>query len=80
MTLTLEQKRDLQQGRAVSATLDGIECVLLARDVYDRVRQLFDIDESSWTPEERGRLLESFGEKAGWDDPALDVYEQYRQA
>lgn len=79
MTLTIDQKRDLQEGRPVMTVLDGLECVLLARTKFDQVQKLLDYDDSRWTSDERARLLQSFGERAGWDDPALDVYEQYRK-
>jgi hypothetical protein len=32
-------------------------------------------DDSEWTPEERDQLLREFGERADWDDPAMDAYD-----
>ena len=46
--------------------------VVLRADLYDRVRSLIDgedltIDEQRW-------LLAELGRSVGWDDPAMDVY------
>lgn len=37
--------------------------VLLKQDTYERMR----------------RIVDGFARSAGWDDPELDVYEQYRK-
>ena len=37
--------------------------VLVRADVYERMRAIID----------------GYTKRAGWDDPALDVYEQYRK-
>ncbi len=43
-------------------TRTGEEFVLVRRDVYERMRQVID----------------GMTRRAGWDDPALDDYEQFR--
>jgi hypothetical protein len=53
--------------------------VVLRADLFERVRRVLEYDDATWTPEEQAALLRSFGEKAGWDDPELDVYEEYRR-
>ena len=47
--------------------------VLLSAEVYERFRSLFEADPV--TEEERRFQLEQFGKRAGWDDPAMDVYD-----
>ena len=75
---TADQIRAIEQCEAVAVTVDGTECVIVRRDVYERARRVVEYDDREWGPEERRAVLRSFGEKAGWDDPQLDVYEQYR--
>jgi hypothetical protein len=80
MNLTTDQQRAVREGDAVAVTIDDTECVLLRRDIFDRVRRVVEYDDSAWSDAEKRAILRSFGEKAGWDDPELDVYEQYRTA
>ncbi|MGH7127813.1 MAG: hypothetical protein ACREJB_01985 [Planctomycetaceae bacterium] len=80
MNLTPEQRQTLQRGEAVPLTLDGTECVVIRRDTYERVRRVIEYDDRTWNEEEKRALLKAFGERAGWDDPELDVYEEYRQS
>lgn len=44
--------------------------------VYERFQAFFEDDPI--TPQERQQLLRDFGLRAGWDDPEMDVYEEYR--
>ena len=44
---------------------------------YERYKAFFE--EGPLSPEERAYLLREAGRRAGWDDPALDVYEEYRR-
>ncbi len=46
--------------------------VLIRAEVYDRLKDLFD--NGPLTEEERAGLLRDAGKRAGWDDPAMDVY------
>ena len=80
MNLTAEQERSLSEGDAVPVTIGQTDCVLLRKDVYERVRRVVEYDDAPWSAAEKGALLHSFGEKAGWEDPELDVYEQYRKS
>ena len=41
---------------------------------YARFASFFEDDPIP--PEERQGLLREFGKRAGWDDPAMDVYDQ----
>jgi hypothetical protein len=51
MTLTSEQTRAIQNGQAVSVTVDQTECVVVRKDVFQKIRQLA-YDDSEWSDEE----------------------------
>jgi hypothetical protein len=72
MNLTLEQQRAIDKGEAVPITVDGRECVVIRRDVYEQVKS-FAHDEVD--PEEAYPMIESILE----DDPALDSYRRYKK-
>jgi hypothetical protein len=78
MHLTAEQLEVVQNGKPLRFTAPetNSEFVVLRADVYDRVKALLDLDD--FDPRQ-GYI--AFGQAAGeeWDDPALDVYEQYRK-
>jgi hypothetical protein len=44
--------------------------------VYDRIKALL-YDDGLPTDEEKRRQLAPSGERAGWTDPAMDVYDNY---
>jgi hypothetical protein len=50
MNLTVEQQQAIDQGEPVPLTVDGRECVLIRKDVYEHVKTLYD--DSEWTDEE----------------------------
>ena len=80
MTLTIEQQSALERGEPVRFTEPAThtECVLIRADVYDQVKTMIYHDDPL-SPEEKLAAIRHAGERAGWDDPELDVYEQYRK-
>ncbi|MEX2288204.1 MAG: hypothetical protein WD648_14005 [Planctomycetaceae bacterium] len=80
MALTDEQREAIKRGEAVHVTdpQTQLECVLVRADIFDRVRTLL-VDDRPLTQEEKLAAIQAAGLRAGWDDPALDVYEQYRK-
>ena len=77
MTLTLEQLRTMESGQPVRLRLPdaSADCVLVRADVYEHLIQVADEDWDSQA------MLAEFAKVAGpdgWNDPAMDVYEQYR--
>jgi hypothetical protein len=71
--LTREQKRALEQGDAVPVCIDDTECVVVRRDIYERVKRIIH-DHSPVDPEETYPLIE-----ATLDDVGLERYQQYKR-
>ena len=78
--LTEEQRQEVRQanGKATRAIdpESKQEYVLIRAELYERIKTLL-YDDSDWTPEEQLSLLAASGKQAGWDDPAMDVYDNY---
>ena len=79
--LTNEQREALQHGEALRVVdpESQLECVVVRADVFERVRQLLIDDAGVLSEEERLALIRAAGARANWDDPELDVYEEYRK-
>ena len=77
--LTTEQRNDIQQhgNKPVSVIDPETNAVyfLISSDLFDRLRPLFD-DESFDIRETYAAQSEVAG-KSGWDDPEMDVYDNY---
>jgi len=75
--LTSEQWADVQRQEEtpvrVSVPSQATAFVLLKADVYERFKSLFEDDPV--TEQEREFQLQQFGRRAGWDDPAMDIYD-----
>lgn len=74
--LTESQWANVVQGNEVpvrvSDPAQSATFVLVRADLYERLKSLFEEDPVS--EQERLFQLEQFGKRAGWDDPAMDVY------
>jgi hypothetical protein len=77
LNLTDAQLQSVRNGQPLRFTQDETEFVLVRADQYEPVKALFD--DSPLTADERLGLLQTFGKRAGWEDPELDVYEAYRK-
>ena len=74
--LTEEQWAGMQGGQTplrVSDPAHSATFVLVRADVYERFKSLFE--EDPLTEQERLFQLQQFGKRAGWDDPAMDIYD-----
>ena len=49
--------------------------VLIASEQYDRLTAFWDLSPVSL--EEQEQAIRDAGARAGWDDPAMDVYDHY---
>lgn len=65
MNLTLEEKQSLDRGEPVSVRVDETECVVLRRDVYERIQNIVNVvyDDSPWTVEEMDLLAAEAAER-----------------
>jgi hypothetical protein len=73
MDFTEEQRQAVQTGAAVVVLLDQTECVLMRKDVFDRIRAIGD---EPLSLDEQRYLLREIGNMAGWNDPEMDVYDE----
>ena len=78
--LTAEQRQEVRQAngdgtRAIDPETKQ-EYVLVRAELYERLKTLL-YDDGDWTPEEQLSLLAESGKRAGWDDPAMDIYDNY---
>jgi hypothetical protein len=73
--LTQEQRKAMNEQLAVRLidpqTMEAF--VLIRAEAYDRLKRLLD-DDSEFSPEEAFPLLNLVLGKEGWDDPAMDIY------
>ncbi len=77
MHFTDEQLKSVRDGEPLQFTEDDTNFVLMRADLYERLKAQFD--DNPLTSDERLRLLQAFGKRAGWEDPEMDVYEVYRK-
>ena len=75
MTLTLEQQKALASGGNVRLTVDGVDCVVLRSDIFERVSLILGEDS---THEELRLALARSSAGNGWDEPEMAVYNQYQ--
>jgi hypothetical protein len=77
MNLTAEQVQAVQKGAPVRLSDPALgEYVVIRADIF----QALVYDDGALTKNERGYLFREFGRRARWDDPELDVYEEYRDS
>ena len=80
MELTPEQRQQLRQANGAEVRFRDPEAnreyVILPAEIYNRLRSILS-DDGDWTPEEQLFLLAESGKRAGWDDPEMDVYDNY---
>jgi len=56
MNLTMEQIVAVKNGESVHVEVEHTECVLVRRDVYERVRKPVEYDDSPWSVDEMDGL------------------------
>jgi hypothetical protein len=76
-TLTPELRKAIEEaGDRPVSIIDpetSRQYVLIRSQVYERLQSL--LEQEPLTREEQQRLLQEAGKRAGWDDPAMDVYD-----
>ncbi len=76
MQLTTDETQAIENGQVVSVAINKTECVILRKDLFERVKYLI-YDDSELSPDEMRHLLARLGSEAGWDDPEMDIYDNY---
>jgi hypothetical protein len=75
--LTLEQRQAVaQQGETPPRAIDPdtqTTYVLIREEVFARVKALLEADNDRFPDDMYPHAMEVFGQ-AGWDDPAMDIY------
>ena len=74
MTLTNEQRAAITTAGNVRINVDGIDCVLVRSDIYDRVSNVLGDD---WTHDEMRLALARSSKENGWDEPGMEAYDIY---
>ena len=69
--ITKEQMQAVESGEAVQITLEGTECVVIKKEVYESVRDLIDDAHPRAMKKHLSQLMEE-----DWSDPAMNVYDQ----
>lgn len=59
MNLTSEQVTAIKNGEAIPIDVDQTQCVLIRRDMYDKVKRAVEYDDSPWTEDEMEGLAEA---------------------
>lgn len=77
MQVTFDQIQAIRQGEPVRITSqeDGLECVVLRADIYDRVSVLLD---DSLSQADVGLRIERTMHEDDLQDPLLESYQKYR--
>ena len=71
MELSAEQMQAVENGEAVSVTVQHTQCVLIRADIYERVKAMLEIAEAY------PLLDETFRE--GWEAPGMADYNRYEE-
>jgi len=72
MPAEIKQAIDAAHGGPIQLSDGEQQYVILRAEVYDRLKELLDLD--ALTETERLGLLREAGQRAGWDDPDMDIY------
>ena len=76
MDLTSDQTQAINDGHVVPVAINQTECVIVRKDVFDKVQQLI-YDDGDLTRDEMQAILARVGKEAGWDEPEMDAYDNY---
>ncbi len=75
--LTEEQRQELSSAEPVAIDPSTKETyVLVRKSVYEHIKGLL-YDDGEWSDDELRLLLARSAEANGWNEPAMDDYDQY---
>lgn len=72
MTLTKEQRAAIEGTGSLRMVVDGLDCILVRFDVFDRIRGVYGDD---WSHEEMLLALARSSKENGWDEPGMEAYD-----
>jgi hypothetical protein len=76
MIFSTEQVQAIECGEAVPIMVGQTECVVIRKEVYDRVKRVLYYD-GELTDEEAALLGWEAGKSIGWDTPEMAEYDDY---
>lgn len=74
MTFTKEQREAVETKGTVPITIDGIECVVVRADVFDKVRTVMS---DELTQDDLRAILARSAQGSDWLDESMDIYDDY---
>ena len=75
--LTAEQRQELSVPEPIAIDPSTkYTYVLVRKNVYDRIKGLL-YDDGEWTDDELRLLLARSADANGWNEPAMDDYDEY---
>lgn len=78
MKLTKEQSEAFSRGEEIPVDVEGTECVLVRKDIYAKICDVLRTAGSNEvTEEDLRKLLTRSCESSDWNDPAMDIYNDY---
>ncbi|QDV16875.1 hypothetical protein Pan153_15090 [Gimesia panareensis] len=78
MKLTKEQSEAISRGEEIPVDVEGTECVLVRKDIYAKICGVVRTAASDeLTEKDLRRLLARSYESSDWNDPAMDIYDDY---
>jgi hypothetical protein len=74
MTFTNEQRSAVQTIGTVPMNIDGIECVVVRADVFEKVQNVLS---DGLSHDDLRAMLARSTPGSDWLDPAMDIYDEY---
>jgi hypothetical protein len=78
MNLTSDQQQALGKGEPVPITVAAIECVVIRKDIYERVQHLCGYDTNEFDPDDALPLVNDVMKESDEHDPLLDSYQRFK--
>jgi hypothetical protein len=76
MQLDAQQQQAILTGQAIPLLIQGTECVLVRKDVYDKFHSV--LGEDAFNPETIYGLMETSLAEDDANDPGLHLYQKYK--
>lgn len=76
MNLTKQQQQAVENGEAIPVHVGKAECVVVRKDIFDRVKAVL-YDDGELGDEEAVRMGWESGKSIGWDTAEMAEYDDY---